>query len=199
MKFNKLPDVETISKYVEYLPSTGELVWKERTEKDFIGITPSYISRYTKSWNTKYAGKIAYARCGSKYYTTKVLRIHKKMRFAHRVVWKLFYGTDPERIDHINGNTLDNRIENLRVVTHGENMKNSAKRRNSKTVRVGVHPHRLAGKWVARIRAEGRGKHLGVFDSFDDAVAARKAAEIKYGFHPNHGRLQNTNPQTSNP
>ena len=46
----------------------------------------------------------------------------------------------------------------------------------------------LLQKWRAQIRVDGKRKHLGYFDTFDDAVAARKAAEIEHNYHPNHGR-----------
>lgn len=186
---NALPDVETISKYLEYDPHTGDLIWKRRTEEDFKGVTPSYITRYTNSWNTKYAGKSAYATAhtgGSD--MRKVLRIKKKMYFAHRIIWKLVTGEDPNCIDHIDGDPLNNRWSNLRSVSHADNMKNMTKRRNSSAEVMGVHKHRLPGKWVARISSGGNQRHLGVFGTFEEAVAARKAAEAEYGFHPNHGR-----------
>lgn len=42
-------------------------------------------------------------------------------------------------------------------------------------------------KWQALIRVESRFINLGYFEDINDAIAARKEAEIKYNFHPNHG------------
>jgi hypothetical protein len=52
---------------------------------------------------------------------------------------------------------------------------------------VGVYWHTKERIWYADIRIEGKKKHLGSFHDFDAAVTARKAAEVAYGFHPNHG------------
>lgn len=91
-------------------------------------------------------------------------------------------------IDHINGNTQDNRLINLREVSHSENVKN-ARRRNDNTSGVsGVHWEKRRNKWRAYIKVANRRKYLGYFENFTDAVAARRAAEKLYNFHPNHGR-----------
>ena len=61
-------------------------------------------------------------------------------------------------------------------------------------IRIRIHgklelAHRLAwDKWVAEIKVNRIKKHLGQFDTFDAAVAARKAAEVEFGFHENHGK-----------
>jgi hypothetical protein len=56
-----------------------------------------------------------------------------KQYFAHRIIWKLETGREPEGvIDHINGETSDNRIENLRDVTHTENMRNRRSRKKER-------------------------------------------------------------------
>ncbi|WP_017903577.1 HNH endonuclease signature motif containing protein [Pseudomonas asplenii] len=105
---------------------------------------------------------------------------------AHRVIWLCVYGNWPGELDHINGNRSDNRIENLREVSRQENLRNQKVRTNSSTGAMGVT--REGRKWRARIRVDGAFIHLGYFDSIDEAVAARRAANIKYGFHENHGR-----------
>ena len=47
---------------------------------------------------------------------------------------------------------------------------------------------RYGNRWLARICPSRRTIYIGIFDSFDEAVAARRAAEVAYDYHPNHGR-----------
>ena len=83
-------------------------------------------------------------------------------------------------IDHINHNTLDNRRENLRICTVSENQQNSSLRKDNKSGHVGVGKHKGTGKWIARIRCNGENISLGSFDHIQDAINARKCAEVKY-------------------
>lgn len=115
------------------------------------------------------------------------LKINGQLHQAHRVIWALVYGAWPlNQIDHIDGNGLNNRIENLRDVDSSANAKNR-KRYNCNTSGVsGVTWRR--NRWVARIRVNGCLIHLGSFIELDDARIARHNAEVKHGFHPNHGK-----------
>jgi HNH endonuclease len=81
-------------------------------------------------------------------------------------------------VDHVNGDPLDNRRANLRVVTPSINQVNrkSLNRNNTSGVR-GVAM--LGEKWRAQIMVNGKAHHLGMFESLDDAVDARRAAEIR--------------------
>ena len=117
------------------------------------------------------------------------IMVKGKHYFGHRLIWLYIYGKFPDNtIDHINGDTLDNRIENLRDVTTQENLKNQRKRCTNKSGHMGVYWHIRKEKWQANIRVDGAKKHLGSFNVLEDAVAARQAASIKYGYHENHGR-----------
>ena len=110
--------------------------------------------------------------------------------YIHRLVWLYVHGEFPVyQIDHINGDRSDNRLENLRDVPQRENLRNMklSKRNNSGV--IGVDWHKLAKKWTARIRVDGRQINLGLFDDLELAAFVRKEAEHKYGFHINHGRL----------
>lgn len=82
-------------------------------------------------------------------------------------------------VDHINGNPSDNRKENLRVVSHLENMKNRKLSSANTSGITGVFQTKN-GKWYARIMADGNEIWLGTFETKDDAAAARLAAEEKY-------------------
>lgn len=107
--------------------------------------------------------------------------------FAHRVAWKLVHDSDPEHIDHINGDKSDNRIVNLRSVDQQTNNRNMRVSRSNKSGHPGVYFS--ANRWRARIKVNRRYIALGAFLDRGAAVSARKAAEQQYGFHPNHGRI----------
>lgn len=111
---------------------------------------------------------------------------------SHRIAWLLFYGEWPENIiDHIDGDGLNNRIKNLADKTYSGNSRNQKIRKNNKSGVMGVRfneTKRGKPKWEARICVDGKKKRLGFFDTFDEAILARKDAENKYGYHANHGR-----------
>ncbi len=100
---------------------------------------------------------------------------------VHRMAWLLQTGSLPSRrfdVDHVNGKRSDNRWINLRLASRGENNMNSGNPTNNTTGQKGVHPTR--GRWFSRIKVDGRVIHLGVFETFCEAVAARKAGEVKF-------------------
>lgn len=117
------------------------------------------------------------------------VRVNGNLIPAHRIIWEMHYGKIPEgmEIDHINHITDDNRIENLRLVTRKDNCKNVSMSKSNKSGVVGVSWCKRTCKWFASIRVDRKEKFLGRYDKIEDAAAARKAAELKYNFHKNHG------------
>lgn len=171
---------EILHEFLTYDPDTGLLFWKFRDRKWFKD------DRSWRSWNGRLAGKQAFTQVDTNGYMRGSI-FNKKYR-AHRVVWCLSYGKWPEnQIDHIDGIRSNNLISNLRDVTASENNKNSKRPYTNKSGFVGVCFHKGANKWEARIKACGKSEYLGIFTQKKDAIAARKAAEVKYGFHANHG------------
>lgn len=120
----------------------------------------------------------------------RTVHYNRKRYLAHRIIWEMHNGQIPEgmEIDHINHDRLDNRIENLRLVSHAENQKNQKTHRMNTSGVTGVHWCKSRRKWVARITVNGKHINLGGFDSKDSAVSARKNAERRFGFHSNHGK-----------
>jgi hypothetical protein len=112
-------------------------------------------------------------------YGYRQIGINKKLYRAHRLVWFYFHGTWPsEQIDHINGCRSDNRIENLRVVTHQQNAWNLQKaKNNSKSGYLGVCWKKSHNKWKAEIRLNGRKTFLGYFDTALEASEAYQNAK----------------------
>ena len=103
---------------------------------------------------------------------------------AHRLAWVYVYGRWPSGdIDHINQQKADNRIANLREATRAQNMQNVSLHRHNSSGRKGVCWHKPRAKWRAYIFNGYRQQHLGLFDTFADAVKAREAAERERHTH----------------
>ncbi|MGL6141784.1 MAG: HNH endonuclease signature motif containing protein [Enterobacterales bacterium] len=118
-----------------------------------------------------------------------VVSVNNRRFLVHRVIWEMFYGEIPEglEVDHINHNRIDNRIENLRLVSRLDNLRNQSRYRNNTSGMTGVCYDKVYSKWRAHITIDGKTIALGKFASFDAAAEARKAAEVEFGFHSNHG------------
>lgn len=169
-----------LQQLLEYNPATGELFWRKRNEALFDSL------RACKSWNGKYAGKLAFTSTHSTGYLSG--SVFGKSYLAHRVIWILYYGSDPDIIDHDNGVKSDNKLANLKDVSPTNSMRNTPKPKHNTSGIVGVHWASHISKWAATIKVNKKSNHLGYFENFDNAVSARKNAEQLHNFNPNHGR-----------
>lgn len=195
MAIRPLPDTETLRKLVSYEPETGTLTWKARTPDVFRETAGRYSRAVAcKTWNTKNAGKPAFNSPHGKFHLAGA--IFGEHHLAHRIAWAIHYGLrDFGMIDHINGNGLDNRITNLRLASREINAQNTSRRHDCTSGVTGVHRHidKRWGtpNWTARIQCGKRRIFLGSFDCLEDAIRARRAAEVRYGFGPAHGKRSN--------
>lgn len=184
MAAKALPSQGVLRQLLDYDPEAGALSWKKRDEAFFQD--GRHAAKHTcAKWNARFAGKIAFTastkgyRCGA---------IFGDNYLAHRVIWRMTYGTEPDHIDHINGDRRDNRLENLRDVGATENARNSCIPSHNTSGMVGLSFDNERGKWAAYITLADRKKHLGRFSCLGQAIRARKEAETLHGFHENHGR-----------
>tara|TARA_R110000803_G_scaffold4467_1_gene15036 strand:- start:32 stop:511 length:480 start_codon:yes stop_codon:yes gene_type:complete len=112
------------------------------------------------------------------------IKINKRMYYLHRIIYKYFNEewdiTDistNNQIDHININPFDNRIENLRVVNQSQNQRNKNKLKNCSSIYKGVSLYKRDKKWKAQITINGKSKHLGLFETEEEA---HKYYQIQY-------------------
>lgn len=181
-----LPCPTVLRQLLRYEPETGKLFWRERGPEWFAPKGTMSAEGISSNWNSRHAGREAFTSPTRVYRSGSVLGASV---MAHRVAWAMVHGVWPKlQIDHINGNKWDNRLCNLREVTARENCRNKPSQKNTGPYGVGVRWVKGREKWQASIKANGRTHFLGHFKDGEDAVAARKMAEQKYGFHENHGR-----------
>lgn len=152
----------------KYEPSTGNLINRSRRIKSREGVVSGWI--HIDGYVQVYA--------------------FGRSHLAHRVVWEMVNGPIPDgmEIDHINGVRTDNRLKNLRVVTRVDNMRNQKRRCDNTTGYTGVSWEKRLGKYRAGIRTEGVRRHLGIFNTAEEAHSAYLVAAQQLGFHVNHGR-----------
>jgi hypothetical protein len=157
--------IEVLHDKLSYDPKSGHLTWN-----------------YTTQWTKK--GTIAGTNCLG--YIK--ISVNKVIIPAHRIAWAMHYGTWPfGEIDHINGNRVDNRIENLREVTHQQNCMNRAKAQNNKSGYKGVSWHKVAKKWQAHLSIGGKSVYLGLFETAEKAHDAyEQSVQMAYGMFLRH-------------
>lgn len=152
--------VARLKEVLDYDPSTGIFRWKPGREKHL----------------KARAGKVA----GSQTTSYVMICIDGNYIGAHRLAWMYVHESQPKGcIDHINGLCTDNRIDNLRDVTHHQNTLNrKLSKRNSSGVH-GVDYHRASKKWRARVTFKSA-QHYSLHDTEEEAIAGVKALREKH-------------------
>lgn len=179
-KRKRLPTQEVLNDLILYAPDTGYACWKHRDGKYFSS-NWSYLV-----WNKVYANKPITCKNHHGYLCTSIFG---SKYLLHRLVWKLVFNEEPSDLDHVNGVRDDNRLQNLRVVNHQENMRNMRKVAANSSGHAGVYKHTQNGRWVAQISVDNKTRYLGIFDSIEDAITCRRKAELMYNFHDNNGQV----------
>lgn len=118
----------------------------------------------------------------------KYIKINKKLYSAHRLAFLYMEGYFPVQVDHKDHVRDNNRWNNLRSVNHTMNHQNRTINANNTSGFLGVCWNKANKKWTATIQYNGNKIYLGCFKCKKKAIAARQEANIKYGFHENHGK-----------
>jgi hypothetical protein len=165
---------EDLKRMLHYEPETGIFSWKVKPNNSNIEIG-------------REAGGIVYLGDSRKPY--RVIGLNMNIYKAHRLAFLYMTGKFPKLdIDHIDGNGINNKWNNLREVTRSQNCRNIKLASNNTSGFIGVRWNEENKKWRALIGIDRKSKHLGYFDNLEEAIMARKNAERMFGFHPNHGR-----------
>lgn len=103
--------------------------------------------------------------------------LDKKSYLVHRLIFLMHHGYLPEMLDHIDRDKLNNRIENLRECDKEVNSWNRGRQANNTSGYRGVSWNKAAGKWHAYIKIKGKRKHLGLFNTPEEANEAYEKAK----------------------
>lgn len=153
--------------YIHYNQETGLCFWKKKpSPKINVGDSVGYVS----SDGYMYFG-----------FKNKTLKLH-------RAIFLMLHGFLPKYVDHHDHDRLNNRPNNLRAATMTSNNRNCSIQKNNQSGIVGVSYCKKRNKWVAMIWHESKPISLGRFINKEDAINARKEAEVRYGYNPNHGK-----------
>lgn len=158
--------LQRLREVLRYDPATGDFFWKVQTNSRALVGMQAGANSLSGPVNNKY----------------RVINIDKKQYRAHNLVWFYFHGTWPTKVlDHINGNSLDNRIENLRDVTRQQNSWNlQGPKRNNRSGLLGVDWKASKKRWRAQIRIKGKRLWLGEYKTAEEASAAyQKAKQLR--------------------
>lgn len=158
---------ELLLRLFKYDPDTGLVTRKLRTSNEYL--VGTVVGTKKPPVSTSISGK--------KY-------------LLHRLIWVMQTGKWPDNvIDHINGDSTDNRWINLRDVPQRINARNSAIPQSNKSGVIGVSWDSRTKSWRAQIGAV----NLGRFKQLEDAKLARLQAEVDSEYHANHGRKRARN------
>lgn len=142
---------------LDYDPKTGAFTWRQKRQR--------FSQRGARAGTLNPSGY-------------RHIIIEGRSYKEHRVAWFYVHGAWPTmRLDHENGHTSENWIDNLRPATHSQNLANAKLRKDNRAGFKGVC--RSGARWMANINKDGRRQYLGLFDTPDAAHAAYTEAAAR--------------------
>ena len=161
-------DRKTLLEYLEYNPETGIFIWIKRPA------------------NRVKVGAVAGIEMPNATYIT----LKGKRFMAHRAAWLIFYGKEPENvIDHIDGDILNNSVDNLRDVDNKTNCRNCKIYTHNTSGLSGVSWWKKENCWIISGggHSSGNFEYLGTTKDLFEAACIRKSWQLKNNYHMNHG------------
>ena len=169
------------------LPMSGQT--KIKLTRDFVRAKLKYdLSTGSFLWKSSGKGHKANLVAGWNNDRYWKIRVGGHDMYAHRLAFLYVLGWMPKQVDHINHDPTDNRWINLRAASYEINGKNRIMNSTNISGVNGVSFNKDRNRWCARIGANNKQYFLGRFADKEDAIAARRVADAKYGFHENHGK-----------
>jgi hypothetical protein len=138
----------------------GELYWKQSKGNSKAGCKAGTIDKINKYCYVK---------------------INNKRYQLHRIIFLYHHGYQPIIIDHIDGNGLNNKIENLREATATENQYNSKIRKDNTSGIKGVNWNKIEKKWHVKFQVNGKSKFFGRY--YDLNVAKFVCETMRHKYH----------------
>ena len=182
MKIKPLPDLNYLKECFE-IDETLPCGLRWKSDRPI-----SHFSTYSgyETWFKICAGKQCQGKSGkAKYYCVEIFKLRF---FNHRIIYALHNNTTDlgnKIIDHIDGNKLNNKPSNLRLVTMLENALNTKIHKDNKTGYKNISFNKKNKKYVCSIQTSGKSSFIGAFDSLEEAVEKRnlKIKELNIEHH----------------
>lgn len=155
-------DLKRLNELLSYDAETGVFTWKVN-RRGYRGIKAGDV-----------AGTVHQSSRTREYKSIRIM-IDQKWHEAHRLAWMIHTGShipDGMHIDHINGDATNNKIANLRLASHKQNMENMKLNKNNKSGHRGVWWDESRQSWLAIFCHEGKQKNLGRYSTKEQAAAA---------------------------
>lgn len=177
-RFGNLKEVKSIKNLTQYPKHSDDAVLLRKVcfERFYYKDGHLYYKEHSPMRDEK-VGNLSHG-----YYTCN---IDKVSYLNHRLIYLMFYGELPELLDHVDRDSTNNRIENIRSANKKINSINRNLQSNNKSGYKGISWNKNSNKWEIYITVDNKRKALGLKPTIEEAIKIRKEAEKKYWKHLN--------------